>query len=104
MWSSEIASAIMQLQLYMWLMKDELDKQNYPLWKRGYVEIFSQKTGRLLKRVPVEYNNEIEKWILSVRDSFLGLEKVKVPSLRICKYCPRNIKQVCDWYAERTTN
>jgi hypothetical protein len=98
MWGRELAAARRQLQLYMWLMKEELEKQGFPLWIRSYVEVYSQKTGSLMRRLPVYYDTEIEKWIIHVANCFRGLERVGPPYLRICKFCPRNVKVGCDWY------
>lgn len=97
MWGAEIRAAVRQLQLYMFLMKEELEKQGFPLWKRGYVEIYSQKTGCLMKRIPVEYDEHVEEWIRHVYKCFAGLEKVSAPIPKICKFCPKNIRDSCDW-------
>ena len=52
LWSREINSAIRQLELYMWLLKDILESLKFPLWKRSYVEVYSQKDGTLIRRIP----------------------------------------------------
>lgn len=101
MWSREVKAAIRQLQLYMWLLKDHLEQLGYPLWKRSYIEIYSQKNGVLLRRIPVEYDYTIENWIRYVVDCFKGLNPVSVPPFKFCKLCPRNVKQVCSWYQMR---
>jgi hypothetical protein len=101
MWSKEIKAAIRQLQLYMWLLKDTLEKLGYPLWERSYVEIYSQKDGSLLRIIPVKYDYGIENWIRYVVRCFNGLEPVPVPSFKFCKLCPVNVKTSCDWYKLR---
>lgn len=98
MWEREIKAAIRQLQLYMWALRDKLKVLGFPLWKRGYVEIYSQKTGRMMRRIPVQYDEQIEDWILNVVECFKGLKKVSTPYLRVCKFCPKNVRGVCDWY------
>ena len=98
MWSVEIMAAVKQLQLYMWLMKEQLEKLGFPLWKRSYVEIYSQHTGRLMRRIPVEYDSNIEQWIRHVADCFRGLEKVSIPHIGVCRKCPKNVRDACDWY------
>jgi hypothetical protein len=98
MWSIEIRAAIRQLQLYMWLMKEQLEKLGFPLWKRSYVEIYSQRSGRLMRRIPVEYDHNIEEWIRHVANCFRGLEKVAAPHKGICRFCPKNVRSACDWY------
>jgi trehalose utilization protein len=100
MWGVEVQSAVRQLQLYMWLMNEELARLGFPLWKRGYVEIFSQRTGKLMRRVPVYYDPDIENWIRHVVRCFQGLERVHIPYRGICRFCPRNIKEGCDWYVK----
>jgi hypothetical protein len=101
MWSLEVKAAIRQLQLYMYLMKDDLEKAGYPLWKRGYLEIYSQHSGKLIRRIPVEYDYEIEDWVREVINKFKGLSKVSPPAYSYCKKCPVQVKQKCDWYSLR---
>ena len=102
MWFREIKAAIRQLQLYMWLMKEELELVGYPLWKRGYVEIFSQADGTLMRRVPVFYDDNIEEWIRNAVNQFKGLAKVSPPPYQYCKLCPVQVKNKCDWYFIRS--
>jgi CRISPR/Cas system-associated exonuclease Cas4 (RecB family) len=102
LWSLDLQAAIKQLQLYMYLLKDELERIEFPLWSTGYVEIYSQRTGTLMKRVPVEYDYEIEDWIRKVINQFKGLEKVSPPPFYYCKKCYPEIKKRCDWFAIRS--
>jgi len=98
-WKKEILMAIKQLQLYMWLLKEELDKIGFPLWKYGLVEYYSQKTGDLLKRISVEYDDNIEEWIKYVVNSFKGEQYINVPiDKSLCKHCYDSIKEICEWY------
>ena len=101
MWNREIKSAIRQLELYMWMLKEYLDNMGFPLWERSYVEIYSQKNGQLMKRIPVVYNDKIEDWIRAVVGVYYGLVKMNVPPFSYCKLCPISIKKKCDWYILR---
>jgi hypothetical protein len=98
MWSVEIQSAVFQLQLYIWLVK-KLMKPCWKLHKRHYVEVYSQHTGRLMKRVAVEEDPSIEDKIRYIVRAFQGLERVQIPHPSTCKLCPKNVKEACDWYA-----
>lgn len=97
MWFVEEASAIFQLQLYIWVMKPYLEKLGYKLNSRHYLEIYSQKSNRLLKRVMVTDDLTIEDRIRYIVNSWRGLEKVTFPHQSTCKICP--CKKECDWYA-----
>jgi len=97
----EIKAAIRQLQLYMWLMKEDLEKLGFPLWENGYVEIYSQRNGELLRKIPVYCYDNIEDWIRYVVECFEGLRPVKPPDKKICKFCPHRVKAVCPWYKVR---
>lgn len=99
MWGREVKAAVKQLQLYMWLLKEKLEGLGFPLWVRSYVEIYSQKTGYLIKSIPVKYDDGIEDWIRYVVECFKGLKKVSPPSIGVCKTCPVNVKSVCSWYS-----
>jgi len=97
----EIKAAIRQLQLYMWLMKEDLEKFGFPLWENGLLEIYSQRNGELLRRIPVYYDLNIEDWIRYVVECFKGLKAIRPPDRKICKFCPRRVKAVCSWYKAR---
>lgn len=97
---SELEAAIFQLQIYIWLLKD-LIPEPYILHERHYLEIISQQDNKLIKRIMVKEDPNIEdkiKWILRV---FMGLEKVKRPPRYCCKHCPRPITDKCTWYKEQ---
>jgi len=95
----EIYCAMKQLQLYMWLLKDKLEEIGFPLWKYGVVEVYSQRTGELLKRYSVEYDDDIEEWIKHVVKTFTGEESLNIPeNIKYCKKCPKAIKNLCNWY------
>lgn len=100
-WTHEIRTKVRQLELYMWILKDLLEKIEYPLWDRGYVEIYSQNTGNLIKSIPVKYNEDIEEWIKHTVEGYMGLTSVKIPPFKYCKYCPKHIRKVCSWYKIR---
>lgn len=96
MWNVEVQSAVFQLQLYIWLVK-KLMKSSWKLHKRHYIEVYSQHTGRLIKRVPVEEDQNIEDKIRYIVRAFQGLERVQIPHPSTCKLCPRQVKERCDW-------
>jgi CRISPR/Cas system-associated exonuclease Cas4 (RecB family) len=97
MWNVEIESAIFQLQLYIWLVK-KLMRPCWKLHKRHYLEIYSQRTGQLMKRIPVEEDPNIEDKIRYIVRAFQGLEKVQFPHRSTCRLCPKFIRSNCDWY------
>jgi hypothetical protein len=101
MWSHEINAAKRQLQIYMWLLKELLDIAKFPLWKRGYVEIYSQRTGELIKAIPVQYDENIEIWIKNTIECYMGIRPVRIPDYKLCRFCPANVKRCCNWYAIR---
>ena len=101
LWFRELKAAIRQLQLYMWLVKDYLDVIGYPLWKRGYLDIYSQRTGNLIKRIPVEYDPNIEEWIRDVVNKYKGLASFQLPPFYYCKRCPIQVKSRCSYYQVR---
>ena len=104
LWNREILAAMRQLQLYMWLVKDLLEETGFPMWKRGYLEIFSQHTGELLRRIPVDYDENIEEWIKEVVNKYKGLTKMVVPHYAYCKRCPVQVRSKCNWYELRKEN
>ena len=101
MWELEVRAAIRQLQIYLWMLKELVEAIGYPLWKRHYLEIFSQNTGRLLKRIPVEYNDGIEEWIITVVHQFLGLAPMSIAPYKYCLLCPKQVKEQCSYYYMR---
>ena len=101
MWSLEIRAAIRQLQIYLWLLKDLCEQIGYPLWKRHYLEIFSQNTGALLRRISVAYDENIEKWIEAAVLQFLGLAPMTIAPYAYCSICPQQIKKECSYYFMR---
>jgi hypothetical protein len=102
MWTGEVKAAIRQLQLYQWLLKDELEAIGYPLYKESLLLIYSQNTGEKLREIKVPYDSNIEEWIKDVKAKFLGLSKLTVPHYSYCKLCPNQIKVACDWYKGRS--
>lgn len=97
----EQRSAVFQLQLYIWLLKDHLDYLGYKLNKNHYVEVFSQKTGDMMMRIQVHEDPNIEDKIKYIIGVFQGIQPMIVPPYGICKICPNNIKSSCNWYAMR---
>jgi hypothetical protein len=102
MWSREVLSAIKQLELYQWLLKENLEILEYPLYKHSFVEIYSQSTGYLIKRIEVPYNDNIEEWITHVVNKLLGLERQEIVPYKYCLMCPRQVKSACSFYALRS--
>lgn len=98
MWRPEILAAVFQLQIYLWLMKNAIEALGYPVHSRHYLEVFSQKTGRLIRRLVVYEDPNIEKRLMYVVRAFQGLEKVQIPPRYVCKICPKNVKKECDWF------
>ena len=101
MWALEIEAAKRQLQIYLWMLKELCEQIGYPLWKRHYLEIFSQNTGVLLKRIAVEYDENIEKWLEGVVLQFLGLAPMTIGPYKYCQLCPKQIKEQCSYYFMR---
>lgn len=97
---SELEAAVFQLQLYIWLLKD-LIPEPYILHNRHYLEIISQQTGELIKRITVYEYPDIEDKIRFIMRVFCGMEKVKRPPRYCCKHCPRPITDKCTWYKEQ---
>ena len=104
MWEREIKAAVRQLQLYMWMFKEEVESLGYKLWKRSYVEIYSQKTGLLMKRVPVYYDEHIEDWVINCVEMFQGLAPMIIAPYAYCRICPIQVKKNCSYYAVRSND
>jgi hypothetical protein len=98
LWSAEENAAVFQLQLYIWLMKPLLENLGYQLWKRHYLEEYSQKTGRLIKRVAVEENPGMDEFLRYIFNCFIGLDKMSPPQFYVCRRCPKNIREECNWH------
>ena len=98
LWSPELKCAIRQLQLYIWLMKPVLEKLGYVLSSVHSLEVYSQNSGALLKKIDVYEDLEMETWIRMVVKSFQGLERVTIPERWVCKVCPRQVREACNWY------
>jgi hypothetical protein len=86
----------------MYLLKENLEELEFPLAPYSYVEIYSQRNGSLIKRIPVPYNNDIEEWISHVVNKVNGLERVEIPPYEYCKHCPSHVRERCDWYSLRS--
>jgi len=99
LWSNEVASAAFQLQLYVWLLRPHLERFGYEIHNRHYLEMYSQYDGRLLRRLVVQglATSTIEGMISDAIDSFRGLKPMSIPPRHVCKRCPKNIREVCDW-------
>lgn len=101
MWSLEVKAAIKQLQIYLWLLKELCELIGYPQWKRHYLEVFSQVTGRLMRRITVEYDENIEEWIKRAVYQYLGLAPMNIAPYAYCKLCPKYVKEDCPYYYMR---
>ena len=101
MWNLEVQAAIRQLQIYLWMLKELVEDLGYPLWKRHYLEIFSQNSGFLLKRLPVVYDEHIEEWLTRVAYQFLGLAPMSIAPYKYCILCPKQVKEQCSYYFMR---
>lgn len=101
LWQAEIESAKFQLQIYVWLMREAIEKLGWKMHTHHYVEEVDQKTGRLTARHVVCEDPDIEEKLKFILKVFQGLERAEVPPDWICKSCPRHVKKECDWYAMR---
>ena len=97
LWSNEINSAIFQLQLYLWIMKPYLDKLGYKLHIRHYLEIYSQVTNKLLKRIIVTEDKDIEDRIRDIVKVFFKEKAMQYPKKYLCKRCPKIIRERCSY-------
>jgi len=98
MWSNEIEMAKLQLMLYIWIMRPYIEQLGYTLWKRHWLEIYSQKSKRLIRRVPVYEDIEMDKRVKYMIEALLGLHPITLPPEYLCKHCPEPIKDVCGRY------
>lgn len=96
-----LQAKIRQLQLYLYMFKEEIERLGYKLWKRSYVEVYSQKTKQRIKRIPVEYDSNIEQWIKHCAEMFLGLAKMSVAPYAYCRLCPLQVKKLCSYFEMR---
>jgi len=101
LWSNEINSAIFQLQLYIWIMKPYLDKLGYKLHSRHYVEIYSQVTGKLIKRIVVYEDKNIENRIRDIVKVFFKEKAMSYPPKYVCKRCSKIIKEKCSYWNQQ---
>ena len=105
LWNKEILCAIKQLQLYIYMITelagDKLAKMGYKIWVRHYVEIFSQKTGYLLRRVTVQADNSIRDWIEDTVKVFMGLKRMTFSNFAYCRLCPIQVRKLCSYYEKR---
>ena len=97
LWVHEKAIAAFQLQLYVWLLEPLLASIGYKLHVRHWLEMYRQQDGSLIERVPVYAIEDTERVMLRVVDAFNGLVPMTIPKAYVCKRCPKNIKEVCDW-------
>ena len=96
LWSNEIEKAKFQLQLYLFLYKPLLEKMGYKLHCRHYVEVWSQVNGKLIERVVVYEDPEIEEKIRYIFDSFRGLQPMTYPPQWVCKRCIKAVRDECE--------
>jgi len=101
MWYAEIKAAIFQLQLYIFLMKDAITGLGWNLHKRHWLEIYSQKDKRLIKRIMVEADPDIENKIRYIVRAFQGIAPWRYPEPYVCRICPRKVKDKCPLYQSR---
>ena len=87
MMRAEVEAAIFQLQLYVWIMRD-LIKPPWTLHSRHYLEIIDQHTNRLIRRIMVCEDPDIEEKIQYIVRAFKGLEKIERTDTRRCRFLP----------------
>ncbi len=92
--SKFIEAKVFQLMCYMWIYEPAIVQLGYKLGE-GYVGVYSQQTGELLKKVTVEPNPNIEKDILHRRDILLGLNREQLPPESYCLHCGKEYKIKC---------
>jgi hypothetical protein len=100
-WNRMLQAKVRQLQLYLYMFKEEVERLGYKLWKRHYVEVYSQKTKQRIKRIPVEYDVNTEDWIKHCGYKFLGLEAMSIAPYEYCKMCPSQVKVKCSYFEMR---
>lgn len=100
LWRVEEDVAVLQLLIYCWLMRPLLENLGYKIHTRHYVEIYSQKTKKLIKRIPIDIQSEkyMEEYIKGIIEVWYGLRKMTLPPRWICKKCPRVIKEKCGYW------
>ena len=100
MWNCEMRSAALQLQLYIWLLKDAFEALGYKMWKHHFVEVYSQKSKILMSRIMVEEDPNIEAKIRYIIRAFQGLAPMTMPNKSACRLCPKIVKINCPWRQE----
>ena len=98
MWNCEVESAKFQLCLYIWVLSPILSKLGWKLGKHHFLEIYSQQTHKLIRRIVVTEDKSIEDRIRYIIRSFQGIEPIRYPPDYTCKICPKNVKEVCNKY------
>ena len=101
MWSLEVQAAIRQLQIYLWMLKELCEELGYSLNKHHFLEVFSQRTGERLNRIPVEYDEHIEEWITLAVYKLIGLAPMNIAHYKYCIICPKTVKLDCAYYQGR---
>ncbi len=91
-WYEKEASKF-QLQIYIWILKPLIERLGYKLHSRHYVEIYSQSNKRLIERIPVYEEPDMDRIICNIIDSWYGLERSRYPPVDVCKKCP--VKEKC---------
>jgi hypothetical protein len=82
-----IDSARLQLQLYLWLFRPILEKLDYKMHSRHYIEFRSQDGNRLMMRVSVKEDPMMGEHICDIIASWEGLKPSHYPNPRKCKSC-----------------
>lgn len=100
LWRVEEDVAILQLLIYCWLMRPLLENLGHKLHERHYVEIYSQKTNKLIKRISVDLQPEkyMEEYIRGIIEVWYGLRKMTLPPRWVCKKCPKAVKEKCRYW------
>lgn len=101
MWNVEVEAAVFQLQLYLTIMESYIKALGYQMHKHHYLEIYSQQTGRLLKRIMVQADLNIDNRVRYILRAMLGLERWTYPPEYVCRLCPKSVKSACWLYQER---
>lgn len=110
LWIDQEKVAIFQLQIYLWLLKPYLKKLGYELHSRHYVEAYSQRDGRMMKRIVVRENIYIPFIFKEMFKEWKGRGNPLYstggmppnhPPKWVCKNCPKYVKKECERWQER---
>ena len=98
--SGDYLSATFQLELYLWILEPCMKELGYVFSGRHFVEISSQNDSKLLQRIIIQHEDNMDKRIIRIVEAFQGLRSVTYPPDQVCKMCPRSVKVLCGRWKE----